>query len=102
MISLGQVEASIRKVVADIDLEVVAVNIPDRRKGESIIVLSNQNLEKKELREKLLNAGLNSLALPSAYFLVDEIPSLGSGKTDFGTAKKLALRVSEIGTKYDK
>lgn len=102
MISLGQVEASIRKVVADIDLELVAVNIPDRKKGESIIVLSNQNLDKKALRDKLLTAGLNSLALPSAYYLVDEIPHLGSGKTDFGTAKKLALRVSEIGSRYNK
>ena len=84
------------------DLEVVAINIPDPKKGESIIVLCNQELDKKALRDKLLNAGLNSLALPSAYFLVDEIPSLGSGKTDFGTAKKLALRVSEIDSKYSK
>ena len=102
MISLGQVEATLRKVVADMDLEVVAINIPDPKKGESIIVLCNQELDKKALRDKLLNAGLNSLALPSAYFLVDEIPSLGSGKTDFGTAKKLALRVSEIDSKYSK
>ena len=45
---------------------------------------------------------MTTLALPSAYYLVDEIPKLGSGKTDFGTAKKLAQRVSEIGDKYSK
>jgi acyl-[acyl-carrier-protein]-phospholipid O-acyltransferase/long-chain-fatty-acid--[acyl-carrier-protein] ligase len=102
MIALGQVEAAIRKVVNDIELEVVAMNIPDPKKGETVIVLANRSLDKKELKDPLLEKGLTTLALPSAYYLVDEIPKLGSGKTDFGTAKKLAQRVSEIGDKYNK
>ena len=100
MIALGVVEAAIRKVVGDIELEVVAVNIPNPKKGETIIVLTNRSLDQKELRDNLLDNGLTSLALPSAYFLVDEIPKLGSGKTDFGTAKNHALRIGEIGSKY--
>ena len=102
MVALGQVEAAIRKVAEDIELEIVAMNIPDPKKGETIIVLTNRSLDKHELKDNLLNNGLTTLALPSAYFLVDEIPKLGSGKTDFGTAKKLAQRVSEIGSKYSK
>lgn len=102
MIALGQVEAAIRKVIGDIELEVVAMNIPHPKKGETIIVLANRTLDKKELKDSLLENGLTTLALPSAYYLVDEIPKLGSGKTDFGTAKKLAQRVSEIGDKYSK
>jgi len=101
MIALGLVEAAIRKVVGDIELEVVAVNIPNPKKGETIIVLTNRSLDQKELRDKLLDNGLTSLSLPSAYFLVDEIPKLGSGKTDFGTAKNHALRIGEIGSKYN-
>jgi len=85
-----------------LDLELVAVNVPDRKKGESIIVLSNRPLDQKSLRPRLLEAGLSNLSLPSAYFLVDEVPKLGTGKTDFGTAKKLALRISEVDTKYGK
>ncbi len=102
MISLGQVETAIRRVSDDLDLELVAVNVPDRKKGESIIVLSNRPLDQKSLRPRLLEAGLSNLSLPSAYFLVDEVPKLGTGKTDFGTAKKLALRISEVDTKYGK
>ena len=100
MVALGLVEAAIRKAVEDIELEIVAMNIADPKKGETIIVLTNRSLNKHELRNNLLENGLTTLALPSAYFLVDEIPKLGSGKTDFGTAKNLAKRVSEIGSKY--
>lgn len=102
MVALGQVEAAIRKVVEDIELEIVAINIPDHKKGETIIVLTNRSLDKHALKDDLLAHGLTTLALPSAYYLVDEIPKLGSGKTDFGTAKNLARRVSEIGSKYSK
>lgn len=102
MIALGRVEAAIRKVIGEIELEVVAVNIPNPKKGETIIVLANLSLDQKELRDKLLDNGLTSLSLPSAYFHVDEIPKLGSGKTDFGTAKNHALRIAEIGSKYSK
>lgn len=102
MVSLGLLEASIRRAVDDFEMELVAVNIPDERKGESIIVLANRNLDKQSLRVDLLALGLSSLALPSACYLVDEVPKLGSGKTDFGTAKKLALNVAEIGSKYAK
>ncbi|MFL2840495.1 MAG: AMP-binding protein [Pseudohongiellaceae bacterium] len=100
IVALGVVEAAIRKVVEDIELEIVAVNIPEPKKGETIIVLTNRSLDKRELKDSLLKNGLNALSLPSNYYLVDEIPKLGSGKTDFGTAKNLAQRVSEIGSKY--
>lgn len=102
MVPLGQIEGVIRELVDDIELELVAVNIPDAKKGETIIVLSNRSFDQAELREKLLQAGLTGLSLPSAYYRVDEIPKLGSGKTDYGTARKLVHRISEIGTKYGK
>lgn len=100
MVSLGLLEASIRQAVDDFEMELVAINIPNDRKGESIIVLANRSLDRQALRSDLLAAGINPLALPSACYLVDEIPRLGSGKTDFGTARKLALEVARIGSKY--
>jgi len=33
---------------------------------------------------------LNNLALPAAYITVETIPKLGSGKSDFATAKEIA------------
>jgi acyl-[acyl-carrier-protein]-phospholipid O-acyltransferase/long-chain-fatty-acid--[acyl-carrier-protein] ligase len=102
MISLSFVEMHIRRITDDIELELVAISVPHPKKGESIIVLSNRELQQQALRKDLLEAGIGSLALPSAYFLVDDIPKLGSGKTDFGSAKKLALRLAEIGDRYGK
>jgi acyl-[acyl-carrier-protein]-phospholipid O-acyltransferase / long-chain-fatty-acid--[acyl-carrier-protein] ligase len=93
MVSLGSVEAAIRQVLDNPELDVVAVNIPDDKKGEKIVVLSNQILDKSVLRDKLSKAGLNALALPSSYIKVDEVPTLGTGKTDFATAKEVARKI---------
>jgi acyl-[acyl-carrier-protein]-phospholipid O-acyltransferase/long-chain-fatty-acid--[acyl-carrier-protein] ligase len=90
MIGLGNVEQALHKAIDDPDIEVMAVNIPDPKKGEMIVILSTRTLEEKSLRPKLLAHGLNNLALPAAYVTVDNIPKLGSGKADFATAKEVA------------
>lgn len=90
MIGLGTVEHILQKVIADHDVEVMAINIPDPRKGEMIVILSTRELEDRTLRPKLLAGGLNNLALPAAYITVEALPKLGSGKADFATAKELA------------
>jgi hypothetical protein len=38
----------------------------------------------------LLTEGANPLTIPAQVFVVDAVPVLGSGKPDFGTAKRLA------------
>jgi len=39
----------------------------------------------------LTKAKINPLHHPAKVLLVEEIPKLGSGKTDFGATKKIAL-----------
>jgi hypothetical protein len=39
----------------------------------------------------LKNAKINPLYHPASVLVVDVIPKLGSGKTDFGATKKIAL-----------
>jgi len=39
----------------------------------------------------LTKAKINPLHHPATVLLVEEIPKLGSGKTDFGATKKIAL-----------
>jgi acyl-[acyl-carrier-protein]-phospholipid O-acyltransferase/long-chain-fatty-acid--[acyl-carrier-protein] ligase len=58
------------------------------------VALSTRDLDPATLREGLTAQGLNPLAHPGLYFRVTEIPKLGSGKTDFNTAKKLALELA--------
>ncbi len=90
MIGLGNVEEVVRKAINDEDIEVMAVSIPDPKKGEMIVILSTQELHDQKLRPKLHSGGLNNLALPAAYITVDTIPKLGSGKADYATAKEVA------------
>ena len=40
---------------------------------------------------KLSDAKVNPLYHPTQVLMVEEIPKLGSGKTDFGATKKIAL-----------
>ncbi len=94
MISLSVVEQALRNAVSEPDLDVLVVTAPDARKGEQLLVLSTQALDPKIMRERLKIAGLNSLALPTAYFVVDSIPRLGSGKTDYAGGKALALELT--------
>lgn len=90
MVGLGSVEAALKIALDDHELEVVVVNLPDEKKGERLVALLTKEVNAAELREKLTGAGLNPIAFPACYFKVEAVPKLGSGKTDFATAKKLA------------
>lgn len=91
MISLTQVEEQVRRVLTKPELELVAANVPDPKKGERIILLTATDLDLDGLRKDLIEAGLNPLTIPAEIRRVEQIPKLGSGKTDFSGAKKLAL-----------
>lgn len=90
MIGLGTLEAAIKKISDDPEFEVVAVNLPDEKKGEKIIVLTNRELDETQVREKLTEQNIPPLAFPAKIIFVGEVPKLGSGKTDFATAKQIA------------
>ena len=91
MISLSAVEEQARRALGQPELEVAAVNLPDERKGERILLLVAGDIDPDGLRRQLLAAGLNPLSIPSQVLRVDSIPKLGSGKTDFGAVRRLAL-----------
>ena len=94
MISLGAVEHEIKKVIPEPDVELVAVNIPDEKKGEQVILLTTFEITSDDLRKRLLEISCNPIMIPSVVHKVEAIPKLGSGKTDFSGAKKLALELS--------
>ena len=90
MVGLGTVEEVLRKAVNDEEVEIMAINIPDPKKGEIIVILATCDLDERALRPKLHAGGLTNLALPTAYVTVEALPKLGSGKADFATAKEVA------------
>ncbi len=94
MISLGAVEAAIFDVLESDEIEIVAVGLPDDKKGEKVVVLSSHDLDYSELKQKLLASGINPLLIPAELFCVVEVPKLGSGKVDFSWSKKLAAELA--------
>lgn len=98
MVSLGAVESAIRSALNDADKEVIVVALADEKKGEKLIALHSCELQVDTLKQALQTEGLNSLAIPSTWFKVAELPKLGSGKTDFAAAKKMAEVLTGVNT----
>jgi acyl-[acyl-carrier-protein]-phospholipid O-acyltransferase/long-chain-fatty-acid--[acyl-carrier-protein] ligase len=91
MVSLGALEQQIVTALGDNDAEVMAVAIPDDRKGEVVCLVHTLDKEPKDFIDMLKQAGLDNVMIPSKYLKVDELPKLGTGKRDYTTAKKLAI-----------
>ena len=91
MISLGAIESIINKVLPE-DVEVLTTALPDGKKGEKVILLVAGDLDKDKMKELIEQSGLNPLMRPAELIHVEEIPKLGSGKSDFSRAKQLAMK----------
>lgn len=91
MVSLGAVEQQIRTILQSTDLPMVAVNVPDEKKGERVILLVGDEANPDDIRQSLVEGKMPALMMPSEIIQVEEMPILGSGKLDFKAAKQLAL-----------
>ncbi|RVU84251.1 acyl-[ACP]--phospholipid O-acyltransferase [Leucothrix sargassi] len=91
MISLSEVEITARQCINDETLDVIAMNVPDSKKGEKVVLLTDGDLDVKTLRKSMLEQSVNPLLIPEKILKVEALPKLGSGKTDFVKAKALAL-----------
>ena len=89
MVSLTAIECEVRRILALPELPLVAVNLPDSKKGEKVLLLI-EGEEIEGLRERLIKGGMPSLMIPSAVHCVDVVPILGSGKTNFAEARVIA------------
>lgn len=91
MISLAAVETKILDVLGNSEeIEIAAVNLPDSKKGERIMLLVTDQVDASGLKKKLIDSGMNPLMIPSDIVEVESIPILGTGKRDFAAVKKLA------------
>ncbi|MFB0974860.1 MAG: acyl-[ACP]--phospholipid O-acyltransferase [Tolumonas sp.] len=94
MISLTTVEQAVQKALPE-ETEVIAVNLPDEKKGEQIVLLTTASLDPDHLRKTMLAQGCPPLLLPSRILQLTHLPKLGSGKTDFSLARQVALQTQE-------
>ena len=88
MVSLSAVEA----LAADLSPSVlsVVVSIPDLRKGEKLVLLTTDKEVTRQRFQQLAKAkGAADLMVPAEVMIIDSVPVLGSGKTDYVAATEL-------------
>ena len=89
MISLLQTEELARQAWPD--FAHAAVALPDTRKGEQIIVLSEYpDCDRSDLVSVAKRTGAPELSIPKRVVYCETIPLLGSGKTDYPALRELA------------
>ncbi|TPI38858.1 AMP-binding protein [Mesorhizobium sp. B3-1-6] len=90
MVSLGAVEMLVQSLWPE--ERHAAVAVPDKRRGERIVLVTTaDDANAEELRQFGKKAGAAELMVPNDIIKVEEIPVLGSGKTDYISARKLAI-----------
>jgi acyl-[acyl-carrier-protein]-phospholipid O-acyltransferase/long-chain-fatty-acid--[acyl-carrier-protein] ligase len=94
MVPHGLVEERIQEIMgwAGADSQMVSiVSVPDEAKGEALVLLTTEEISIKELREKLVEAGLPNLWIPKLVYEVAAIPVLATGKCDLKQCESLAI-----------
>jgi acyl-[acyl-carrier-protein]-phospholipid O-acyltransferase/long-chain-fatty-acid--[acyl-carrier-protein] ligase len=72
------------------------VSIPDSRKGERIVLLTTQkDADRAAMQRQAKASGAPELAVPADIHVVDKVPLLGTGKTDYVTATALAKEMAK-------
>lgn len=102
MISLGQVEQVIYALYSESELaagqqdelEIALVNLPDEKRGERLVLLSNKEIKSVLNTQNFIEKGLSNIALPAKAFVVDDVPKLASGKINFPEAKRIASELT--------
>jgi acyl-[acyl-carrier-protein]-phospholipid O-acyltransferase/long-chain-fatty-acid--[acyl-carrier-protein] ligase len=90
MVSLTAVEVAITKLWPEHKHAVV--NLPDAKKGEQIILLTDKpDANREDLVRYFRDRKIPELSLPKRIMVVATLPVLGTGKTDYQKAKALAV-----------
>ena len=98
MVPHGTVEQKIIEAFGldqDAGQPVAVVGIPDAAKGEALVLLTTMAIAAEEVRAKLLGAGLSNLWVPKLVWRVEQIPVLGTGKTDHKACRQLATELAK-------
>lgn len=89
MVSLTAIEGEVRRILELSEQPLVAVNLPDVKKGEKVILLI-EGIDVDDVRDRLVKGGMAPMMVPSDVYSVEAVPVLGSGKTNFSAAREMA------------
>lgn len=70
-----------------------SISLPDSKKGERIILFTTaKEASKNSLRNFLIQNKQSMLLLPASLEIVEKLPLLGSGKTDYVEIMNMAIK----------
>ena len=87
MVSLVQVENVMEQHLPE-GVSCCIVEIPDEIKGATIVAAVTKDINKVAILRKMSNE-LPNIALPRQFFVIEELPMMGTGKIDFRTVTEL-------------
>jgi acyl-[acyl-carrier-protein]-phospholipid O-acyltransferase/long-chain-fatty-acid--[acyl-carrier-protein] ligase len=94
------VEEALNKILgfaSEGEPQIAVTSVPDEKKGEKLIVLhTGLSLEPSEIGAKIMELNYPALWVPNAdaYFQVESIPLLGTGKLDLYAVHEMALKLA--------
>ena len=89
MVSLTMIEAKLQVLFPDLDHAVVAV--PDKKKGEQLVLFTTLDKpDRKKIADGLKSQGVADLMIPKTIIQLENMPLLGSGKTDYVAIARIA------------
>ena len=89
MVSLNTVEQMAIDCFGD--TQYASVSIPDKRKGERIILFTtNEDIKERALKKFIKEQKQSNLLVPYKIEYIEEIPILGTGKTDYVSLQVIA------------
>jgi acyl-[acyl-carrier-protein]-phospholipid O-acyltransferase/long-chain-fatty-acid--[acyl-carrier-protein] ligase len=95
MVPLERIEEELNAILGSADRLCAVTSVPDEKRGERVVVLHVplNGMDIRQLCQHLGRRGLPNLGLPSErdFFLVPEMPVLGTGKLDLKRVKEMAL-----------
>lgn len=89
MVSLVKTETIIEDVLHE-HIDCCVVDIPDSRKGSSLVCVLTHEVDTNKLI-KDLGDKLPPIAIPKKFLVIKEFPKMGSGKADFRTIGEIVL-----------
>lgn len=87
MVSLVRVENEMEKHLPE-GVSCCIVEIPDEVKGSTIVAAVTKEINKIAILRKM-GKELPNIALPRQFFVIEELPMMGTGKIDFRTVTTL-------------
>jgi len=87
MVSLVKVENEMEKHLPE-GVSCCIVEIPDELKGSTIVAAVTEDINKVAILRKM-GKDLPNIALPRQFFVIEELPMMGTGKIDFRSVSTL-------------